>query len=508
MQKTDILVVGTGIAGLFFAIKTAKKRPDLKITVMTKDKAVASNTQYAQGGIAAVMNRLDESFEKHISDTLKSGGGQCDEGIVRMVVRQAPERLEELISVGVDFDKTGDSFDLALEGGHSENRILHRQDVTGSAIEQALLNEIRRLENVDLREKHFVIDLDIDRSEHRNDCVGAFYFDENDFVRHIRSKATVLSTGGCGQLFLHTTNPEIATGDGVAMSIRAHAEIKDLAYVQYHPTAFFKPADTHCFLISEALRGFGAHIVDHHGKRFVFKYDIRGELATRDVVSNAIATEMRLSGKDHMYLDCRHLDADALREKFPNIVKHLEDSGLNLLSDLIPIVPVAHYQCGGILVNSDGQTTINRLYAIGECACTGLHGKNRLASNSLLEAVVFGHQASEHICGHIDDFSYSPTMYINMQNRAAKSENESQLDSIREEIRRGMEAVFTENGDPSELLHQLTDYQKKLERMSIGTSVSKPLVELVNMLTVAGEILRDKINKKTIVNTEHHDHRN
>lgn len=395
MKQTDVLVVGSGIAGLFFAIKAARKRLDLSITIMVKDTAVETNTRYAQGGIAGVLTRSRNHFEEHIKDTLAAGGGVCDEEVVRMVVQQAPERLCELIDLGVEFDRdTSGSFDLALEGGHSQPRILHHSDSTGAEIEQALLRAVRELPNITLLENYFAESL----LTKEDKCIGVRYIDPDGNYRKVAAGSVILCTGGCGQLFAKTTNPAVATADGLAMAHRAGARLAGMQYIQFHPTALYEPGKSQCFLLSEALRGFGAHLLDEDGKRFVFKYDPRGELATRDLVSAAICAEMKRRGTAHVYLDCRHLEQEAFRSHFYTIYNYCCAIGLDPAVHLLPVVPVAHYQCGGIAVDRHAKTSVKRLYAIGECAHTGLHGSNRLASNSLLEAVVYAHQAAEAVC--------------------------------------------------------------------------------------------------------------
>ncbi|GAA6764727.1 hypothetical protein AAFH68_06590 [Flavobacterium sp. CGRL1] len=299
MLKTDILIVGSGISGLFLAMKTAKKRPDLSIVIMTKKTAGNTNTQLAQGGIAVVTNHLQDSFEQHIKDTLKSGGGHCDEEIVKMVVQQAPERLKELIEIGTSFDKNQNGqWDLGLEGGHSQHRILHHKDRSGLEIEKKLLHIITELPNIKLFENYQVVDLNTETKENETHCRGAFFYDKNENkIKYIRARSIILSTGGCGTLFENTTNPEIATGDGIAIAARAGVEIEDMQYIQFHPTALYTGKKSQLFLISEAVRGFGAYVVNEDKKRFLFKYDSRGELATRDIVSHAIHKEMHETQK-------------------------------------------------------------------------------------------------------------------------------------------------------------------------------------------------------------------
>jgi len=497
MLRTDILIVGTGIAGLSLAIKTAKKRKDLSIVIMTKDRAETTNTQFAQGGIAVVIDKLNDSFEQHIADTLRSGGDDCDREIVEMVIRQAPERLQELVDIGVEFDKEQVGWNLALEGGHSQSRILHHKDKTGFEIEKILLQELKRLENVALLENHFVIDLVTEKSAYTKRCVGAFFFDSDNKIGYIRSKVTVLSTGGCGQIFRQTTNAPVATGDGVAIAHRAKAKIQDMNYIQFHPTAMYEPGKNPSFLLSEALRGFGAHVVNDRGKRFLFEYDVRGELATRDIVSKAIIEELRKSGQQHAYLDCRHLDAASFIDHFQSIYHYCQAKGIDPLEELIPITPVAHYQCGGITVNKNGQTTLNGLYAIGECARTGLHGKNRLASNSLLEAVVFAHQASEKICDSIDDLSFSPRVYINKYGASAKSPHNKEVAQIRENAKSILEQFFID-ADRETALDQIGMLLETTESILEQENISRPIIELVNILTVASLVVAHAKENKLI----------
>lgn len=488
MLKTDILIIGTGIAGLSFAIKTAMKRKDISITIMTKELAETSNTRHAQGGIAVVIDRLKDSFEQHINDTLKSGGGHCDPNIVEMVVRQAPERLQELIDLGVAFDKNNVDWDLALEGGHSQYRIMHHKDITGLEIERTLLRTIKQFDNITLLENHYVIDLLTEKSQYNYGCVGAFYFDSENMTRCIRSKVTVISTGGCGQIFKNTTNAQIATGDGVAIAHRANAKIQDMQYIQFHPTAMYEPDKNPCFLLSEALRGFGAHILNELGKRFLFAYDVRGEMATRDVVSKAIVEELQRSGQSHCYLDCRHLDDDAFKNHFQSIYAYCINKGIDPLVDLLPIVPVAHYQCGGITVNKHAQTTINGLYAIGECARTGLHGKNRLASNSLLEAVVFAHQAAEKICDTIDDISHSSIVYVNKYNSLKPASENQKIAEIKENLKQVFERYHVDNAQ-EKALSDIKSLEEITNKIFQQESISKPIIEVINMLTVGSLIV-------------------
>ncbi|QSW88801.1 L-aspartate oxidase [Flavobacterium endoglycinae] len=501
MIKTDILIIGSGISGLFFAMKTAKKRPDLSIVIMTKEKAKNTNTQLAQGGIAVVTDLIKDSFNKHIHDTLRSGGGLCDKEVVNMVIKQAPERLQELIDIGTIFDKNEKGrWDLGLEGGHSQHRILHHKDSSGLEIEEKLLKIIKKLPNIELLENHMVIDLNTETKKNKTICTGAFFYEKkHNRIKYIRTRAIVLSTGGCGQLFENTTNPKIATGDGLAMAARAGAEIVDMQYIQFHPTALVSNENP-LFLISEAVRGFGAHIVNEEGKRFLFKYDIRGELSTRDMISDAISKELQLTGKDHVYLDCRHLNTAEFYAHFPIIAGHCNALGIKPEKDVIPVVPAAHYQCGGIKVDQNGATKINNLYAVGECARTGLHGKNRLASNSLLEALVFAHQASENIDRTIAEFTFSSKILIPKFPKAEQSNDYHAFTILKKELQSLVTAFYTSEDRNADLAIQKIEMLNNTAASLIEThEITIPFIEFSNMLAVALLIIKQcKASQKEI----------
>ncbi len=489
MEKTDILIVGSGISGLFFAIKMAKKRPDLTITLFTKASADTTNTRYAQGGIAVVTNTEEDSFEQHIHDTLQAGGGCCDEEIVRMVVEQAPERIQELIRLGIDFDTTtSGAWDLGLEGGHSHHRILHHKDQSGLEMERKLLHQLRRYPNIVLFEDYFSIDL----STENGCCTGMTYYDKiRGMIKHIRSRITVLCTGGCGQLFQNTTNPEIATGDGVAMAFRAGAVIRDMPYIQFHPTALYETGKNPLFLLSEAVRGFGAHIINHNHERFLFKYDTRGELATRDIISKAIGTELQKTGEKHVYLDCRHLNPQRFYDHFPSITDYCRKSGFDPAREPIPIVPAAHYQCGGIKVDKDARTSVQNLYAVGECAQTGLHGKNRLASNSLLEALVFAHQGAQSVLKTIDTIPFSTVITLNQQPMDLHSASPT-IASLKALLQKTMTAFFTtEVPDAYATRKILKKLRQKADSMFCHRDRNSfpSYIEFRNMLTVSSILL-------------------
>ncbi len=396
--QTDILIVGCGVAGLSLALKLAQTR---KVLVLTKTEKGETNTRYAQGGIASVTAQQD-SFDKHLADTLDAGDGLCKEDIVKMVVEDGPERINELLNYGANFDRT-DNGELMLgrEGGHSEHRILHAKDATGHEIQRTLLEQAAANPNIMLVEHLFAIDLItqhhlgiyVNRGTRDIACYGVYALDLGSReVLTILAKITVLATGGAGNVYANTTNPPIATGDGIAMAYRAKARVANMEFNQFHPTAFYDPGSKPNFLITEALRGKGAVLRDpYHRREFMQKYDERGSLAPRDIVARAIDNEMKISGIDHVLLDASHIPAAELKAEFPTIYQHCLNKGIDITQDMIPVVPASHYVCGGIQVDAQGRSSIHNLYACGECTCTGLHGANRLASNSLLEGVVYAH---------------------------------------------------------------------------------------------------------------------
>ncbi|MBW8051395.1 MAG: L-aspartate oxidase [Cytophagales bacterium] len=398
-MKTDVLVIGSGISGLFFALKVALHFPDLKVTIITKADESESNTKYAQGGVAVVTDFKMDSYQKHISDTLKAGDGLCDREIVEMVIKKGPDRLKEIIQWGARFDKNNSGeLDLGKEGGHSASRIVHHKDITGLELEQTLLNLVHQTPQIKLLTWHFAIDLitqhhlgkNINRSSTPTACYGAYVMNlKTSVIDKILSRITLLASGGAGQIYRNTTNSLIATGDGIAMAYRTKGVIENMEFIQFHPTVLYCPSENPSFLISEAVRGAGAILKTKKGKQFMEKYDERGSLASRDIVARAVDYEMKTLGHEYVFLDCRHIDKNKLKNHFPNIYKKCKSMGIDMNKDMLPVVPAAHYICGGIKTDAHGRTSIKYLYACGECASTGLHGANRLASNSLLEALVF-----------------------------------------------------------------------------------------------------------------------
>lgn len=396
-MDTNILVIGSGISGLTYAIKMAEQDPNLKITMISKNNLLESNTRYAQGGIAVVSNFEKDSFDKHVEDTLIAGAGVCDKEVVEFVVKEGRERLEELIQWGTHFDKQQNGLHLTQEGGHSEKRIVHHKDKTGLEIQKSLIRKIKTFSNISLLENHTLVDLITDHHSGSTyeRCYGAYVISnlEQEIIK-ISAQVTVLSTGGAGQLFSHTTNPKNATGDGLGAAYRAKVFIEGLPFVQFHPTALFPKIKGNTFLISEAVRGEGGILKTLSGKKFMPDYHEKAELAPRDIVARSIAKVVNQTGDKYVLLDCKAISEKDFENQFPTIRQNCQKLGINPPKDPIPVIPAAHYLCGGISVNQSGETKLKGLYAIGECSYTGLHGANRLASNSLLESLVFSHRAA------------------------------------------------------------------------------------------------------------------
>ena len=412
-RKFDFLVIGSGIAGISFALKAAKLG---KVALLCKTTLGETNTSYAQGGIASVTYTPD-SFEKHIQDTLIAGDGHCNLEAVEKVVREAPGQIEELLHWGVDFDKNENgNYDLHREGGHCENRILHHKDNTGFEIQRSLIEKVRNTPNISVFENHFAIEIltqhhmgeVVTQHTPNIECYGAYVLNQqSNHIHAFLAKITLLATGGIGNVYASTTNPCVATGDGIAMVHRARGVVKDMEFVQFHPTALFHPGERPTFLISEAIRGYGAVLRTRDGKEFMKKYDERGSLAPRDIVARAIDNEMKTTGDDFVYLDVTHKPAEEIKTHYPNIYQKCLSLGIDITKEMIPVVPAAHYACGGIKVDVNGRSTIGRLYAAGECSSSGLHGGNRLASNSLLEAVVFADAAAKDAIANISSYTFN-----------------------------------------------------------------------------------------------------
>ncbi len=494
-MKTDFLVIGSGMAGLTYVIKIAEQFPNKQIIVVTKGSETDSNTNYAQGGVAIVQNHTD-SFEKHVQDTLKAGDGLCDEEVVRMVISEGPNCLAEMVQWGVHFDKNkAGEYDLGKEGGHSENRVVHHKDFTGAEIARALVLRLKQLKNVTYLKHHFVVDLISDHHLKSNipkketTCYGAYVLNEktNEIIT-IQSKITLLASGGAGQVYGHTTNPKVATGDGLAMAYRIGAEVKEIEFIQFHPTALYYPEETPAFLISEAVRGFGAKLVCKNGKKFMHKYDSREELASRDIVARAIDTELKLKGQEYVFLDCTHLEQNKFKAHFPKITQKCASIGIDVFRNYIPVVPASHYICGGVSVNKNGQTSIKNLFAAGECSRTGLHGANRLASNSLLEAFVYADKCAQKSAQIINNIEFKANIpKWNSDGTTSPKEKVLISHNVKElqELMRDYVGIVRSNERLERAKIRLDLLYKETEKLYKKSTISPQLCELRNMITVA-----------------------
>lgn len=499
-NSSDFLVIGSGIAGLCFAINASRHGT---VSVITKKQDSESNTNYAQGGIACVIDPND-SFEKHIFDTLVCGHGLCNENAVRILVEEGPSRIKELIDWGVDFSrlsqaKNGYRLHLGNEGGHSVNRIVHARDLTGKAVEEKLLDIVRANKNIRLYEHHCAVELVTDHhlTRQRGKTVhsyGAYVLDSiTRTIFTLQSKITFLASGGAGQVYLHTTNPAIATGDGFAMAYRAGAVIANMEFIQFHPTTLFHESGR-SFLISEALRGHGAVLRDRNGIEFMKRYHARGSLAPRDAVSRAIDNEMKLTGEPCVFLDIRHAPASDTKKHFPTIYKRCRELGIDITKDLIPVVPAAHYICGGIKVDTEGNTSIANLYACGEVSCTGIHGANRLASNSLLEALVFARRAADDASRLLPSLSVLPASdipqwddsgTIDTEEWILLSHNKFEIQSIMWDY----VGIVRSNVRLGRALRRIRLLEQEIENYYKRTKISAPLLELRNLVTTAKLII-------------------
>jgi len=505
MKQFDYLVLGSGVAGLSFALKVA---PHGRVAIVTKKDRAESNTNYAQGGIAAVTSKED-SFELHVRDTLTAGAGLCKESAVRTIVGEGPARIAELIELGMKFSERdapsedgGKELDLGREGGHSKRRILHAKDVTGREVERALLAAVAQQPNIQFFENHLAIDLITSRKlgvTGGNRCLGAYVFDKKSGrVWTFTAPVTLLATGGCGKVYLYTTNPDIATGDGEAMAYRAGAAVADMEFVQFHPTCLYHPR-AKSFLISEAVRGEGGILRNLGGEEFMNGVHPLKSLAPRDIVARAIDSEMKKTGAEHVWLDITHKPARFLMDRFPNIYQTCLRYGIDITKEPIPVVPAAHYQCGGVVTNVDGETDIAGLYAVGEVACTGLHGANRLASNSLLEALVCAHRAAEKVAGRksrsASDRTPDTALKIPLW-QSGQAHNPDELVVVShnwDEIRRLMwdyVGIVRTNKRLARAQKRIANLQEEIHEYYWNFTVTSDLLELRNIATVAELIVR------------------
>ncbi|MDW7693071.1 L-aspartate oxidase [Flammeovirgaceae bacterium SG7u.111] len=502
MKNVDFLIAGSGLAGLTYAYKVAELFPDKKVCVLTKNKMKEANSHYAQGGIAAVIDKVTDSFESHIEDTHIAGAGLCKENVVEFVVREAPDRIFELIELGTPFDtKENGDLDLGLEGGHSHNRILHHKDSTGAAILNSLVRKVQKISNIEILEYCQVVD--IIKQDESGECLGLYVIlNGSDKVTPITSSLTLLATGGACQVYPSTTNPKIATGDGIAIASRAGADISHMEFIQFHPTSLFQPEISQVFLISEALRGAGAVLKNHEGREFMYDYDPRGPLAPRDIVARAIESEMRKTEQSYVYLDARHIVQEKLLAHFPNIYKRCLSRGIDLFSDMIPVVPAAHYTCGGIETDEFGQTSISRLFACGECAYTGLHGANRLASNSLLEALVFAHRAAQKSKILFESRIDTSSTFTNQYGELVLNDiSQLAVNQLKQEVRqvaREYAGINRQKVGLAAAKVKLDGLEAKIKRLH-KESPSWKSFELINLLVVAQLIVRDAFDRKESV---------
>jgi L-aspartate oxidase len=495
----DYLVIGSGIAGISFALKAAEHG---SVVLISKASLDETNTVYAQGGIAAVTYEPD-TFDKHVKDTLVCGDGLCDEEVVRMVVSEAPEQIKQLSQWGVVFDKRpSGEYDLAREGGHTQHRILHHKDNTGYEIQRAITQRARSHKNIKVFEHHFAVEIitqhhmgiKVKRRDPEITCFGAYVLDlKTQKVHTYLSKVTVMATGGIGNIYHTTTNPAVATGDGIAMVYRAKGEVENMEFIQFHPTSLFHPGERPSFLITEALRGFGAVLKTVDGKEFMQNYDGRGSLAPRDIVARAIDNEMKVRGDEFVFLDVSFKDSTEIKNHFPNIYQKCLSIGIDITKDMIPVVPAAHYLCGGIKVDMNGESTIKHLYAIGECSSTGLHGANRLASNSLIEAIVYAERAAKHVVSlskdieinlNIPEWNYEGTTHNEEMILITQSYKEMQ------QIMSNYVGIVRSNLRLERALIRLELLYRETEDLYKKSILTQNLCELRNMINVGYLIIK------------------
>ncbi|MGL4908267.1 MAG: L-aspartate oxidase [Bacteroidales bacterium] len=499
-QEVDFLVIGSGVGGLAYALKVADSG---KVLIITKSTMEQTNTNFAQGGISAVTYAPD-SPQKHIDDTLICGAGMCMEDVVRLVVNQAPTEIKQLEQWGTIFDRSEDGrYDLAREGGHSEHRILHHKDSTGAEIQRSLMQLARQHKNIEILEHHFAIDLItphhlgkmVRRHQSNIECFGAYVLNlKTQKVGVFLAKITVLATGGTGNVYHTTTNPSVATGDGIAMAYRAKGVIENMAFVQFHPTALYNTTERPSFLITEAMRGFGGILRTQDGKEFMEKYDVRAQLAPRDIVARAIDNEMKMRGDDFVYLDITHKSANDIIRHFPNIYQKCLSIGIDITKDFIPVAPAAHYMCGGVKVDKNGLTTLKNLYAIGETSCTGLHGANRLASNSLIEALVYAECAAQHsqkaiatssFATGIPNWDYEGTSHPEEMVLITQSYKEVQ------QIMSYYVGIVRSNMRLERALARLYTLHKETEQLYRNSTLTQNLCELRNLIQVGYLIIKE-----------------
>ncbi len=508
-RKTDVLIIGSGVAGLTLAIKLAKKRPHLKITIVTKNNIDDSNTKFAQGGIATVWDLDKDNFEKHIADTMDAGDELNDLEIVQMVIKEGPKRVKELIEWGARFDKKDNGkLELGKEGGHSENRVLHYKDITGWEVERTLIEMVKSLKNIEVLENFFALELItqhhlgriISKVTPDIKAFGVYVLNKNSLgIETILSKTTVVATGGAGQLYTITTNPEGSTGDGIAMVYRAKGRIANMEFVQFHPTALYtKIEESPNFLVSEAVRGHGGILRTEDGEDFMLRYDKRGSLAPRDIVARAIDNEMKIRGVNNVFLDVKHIEKEDFIKHFPNIYKKCIREGVDPMKDMIPVAPACHYFCGGIVIDSKGKTSIKNLYAAGEATYSGLHGANRLASNSLLEGLVFAEKICKSISSEIDSIDINEDIpNWNITSTSDPKEMVLITQSLKEirDVMGSYVGIVRNNIRLKRAINRILLYYKETEELYKSSVISEQLCELRNLNTIAYLVTRSSLNR-------------
>ncbi len=505
-KKYDFLVIGSGIAGMSFALKVADAG---KVALICKTSLEESNTSLAQGGVSSVTDLTVDNFDKHIHDTMVAGDWLSDPKAVELVVKNAPAQIQQMVEWGVDFDRKEDgSFDLHREGGHSEFRILHHADNTGAEIQNSLIRKVKEHKNIEVLEHHFAIEIltqhhlgvEVTRRTPDIECFGAYVLNEQTgAIDTYLAKITMMATGGVGMVYQTSTNPPIATGDGIAMVYRAKGTVEGMEFVQFHPTALYHPGDHPNFLITEAMRGYGGILRTLDGQEFMQKYDPRLSLAPRDIVARAIDHEMKVRGEDHVYLDVTHKDPEETKHHFPNIYEKCLSYGIDITKHCIPVVPCHHYMCGGIKVDYNGQSSINRLYAAGECSCTGLHGGNRLASNSLIEAIVYADLAAKHAVPRLKNLEYRTDIPRWNDDGTLPHEELVLISQSMHEVQEIMATyvgIVRSNLRLKRAWTRLDINYEETEKLFMRSKVNRSICELRNMVNVGYLIMRQAMERK------------